>query len=740
MNRRQSIAVVPARPDEVPSLGRHEEGRACARWLWPALLAAQLSLASASLGAATPAEIVSPTNAPRGVNIALRANGGKLELASPTAEEKFNANLNDGYSTEWRARAKQLPQDIVLSFSRGGTTVLDRVVIDTLTKDIAEKPDHAPREVELAVSLDSATTGFRPVASAVLERRAGRQMITFDPAQARYLRARFKSTYGQAVQFAEIEAYEAAGHPSVRQGRSLNIAAAGNGGAVVRFTDTSSDAAWLLDGQSRGWHTDAAVRGTEVVFAFRGDSEALIERIAIDPRSQHPAATMARRGKIFLSRKSPLEGFEEAGEFQIEKDAGEASVIINRPARFVKLALTDHPAGKSISLGEVRILEGEAEGYRPILTAPAQQAATNAPVFAGEPEFEPNNSPDQAGVLSFSAPLRGQIKPLGDEDCFTFQIDQPKFPEVSLEVRGHPYVRTSLTLQRDGQEVAQFDPTNAAGASAIIKFPVTSGTYGLRVFEPPTSLLLVYDASSSMRESMTNLRVAVDAYVEQLRPSVLVNLIRFDRTNEVLLTNFTSDQASLKEAVSRHFAVGTGTAFFDAVDKGCSLLNNVHGNRAMIVMTDGADSASKSNYPSFWRLVEAHKIRLYTVGFGGEMDLLADKLGTTPRRMMEHVALATHGRSFMTESAEELKNLYEAIGDEIRQVSDYSLLAFWGEEPPKPEAYAKGGGSSVAALLRRHWPGALILLAVVALVIGLIYVLRGRRSRGKQLPAHSTKK
>lgn len=734
MIRGQTTAVVPARPGEILVLVRHEAGRHLGLWLLLALLAARPA------DAATPAEFLTSTNAPRSVNIALRANGGKLELASPPAEEKFNANLNDGYSTEWRARGKQLPQDIVLSFSRGGTAVLDRVVIDTVTKEIAEKPDHAPREVEIAVSLESPTAGFLPVASAVLERRAGRQMITFDPAQARYLRARFKSTYGQPVQLAEIEAYEAAGHRSVREGRGLNIAAAGNGGAVVRFTETSSDAAWLLDGQPRGWHTDAAVRRTEVVFAFRGDREALIERIVIDPRSQHPAATMARRGKIFLSSNTPIDGFEEAGEFQIEKDGREASVLLNRSARFVKLVITDHPAGKNISLGEVRIFEGEADGYRSIVSAPENQAATNAPAFAGEPEFEPNNSPDQAGVLSFSAPLRGQIKPLGDEDYFTFQIDQPKFPEVSLEVRGRPYVRTSLTLQRDGQEVAQFDPTNAAGANAIIKFPVTSGTYTLRVFEPPTSLLLVYDASSSMRESMTNLRVAVDAYVDQLRPSVLVNLIRFDSKHEVLLTNFTSDQAALKSAVAQHFAVGSGTAFFDAVNKGCTLLKNTHGNRAMIVMTDGADSASKSNYPAFWRLVEEHKIRLYTVGFGGEMDLLSDKLGTTPRRMMDHVAQATHGRSFMTESAEELKNLYEAIGDEIRQVSDYSLLAFWGEEPPKPGDYARRSGNSVAALFRRHWPIALISLLVGALIIGLIYLLRGKRSKEKHLQEHWSRK
>ena len=137
------------------------------------LLAAQFTLVASCPGAATPAELVTSTNAPRGINIALRANGGKLELARPPAEEKFNPDFNDGYSTEWRARGKQLPQDIVLSFTRGGTAVVDRVVINTLTKETAEKTEHCPRDIEIAVSLASPTAGFQTIASAELGRKAG---------------------------------------------------------------------------------------------------------------------------------------------------------------------------------------------------------------------------------------------------------------------------------------------------------------------------------------------------------------------------------------------------------------------------------------------------------------------------------------------------------------------------------------------------------------------------------------
>ena len=697
------------------------------------------------LRAANPVEIITRTTTPRGVNIALRANGARLEPAgtAAAAEERFNLNLNDGYSTEWRPKENKFPVDIVFSFSGGGTAVVDRVVVDMLTKESARNTPLCPKDVEIAVSLISPTAGFTNVATVEMLRAATRQMITFDASPARYLRVRFNSTFGGALQVAELEAYEAAGRPSVRADRQLNLAAAGNGGAVVRFNEPSSDAAWLIDGTARGWHTDTPARPAEVVFAFRGDREAFINRVVIDPRSNHPTNTMARAGKIFISNQTPLEGFEEAGGFEIGADGQEASVQILRNARFVKLVITNNYGGNSTSLGEVRILEGTKEGYRSILSqSEAAQVAVTAPVIEGDSEIEPNNSADQAGLLFLGSPLRGRIKPLGDEDFFKLEIDQPKSPQLSILLRGRPYIRTSLQLYRDGREIAHFDPTNASGESAIIKFPVTAGSYGIRVFEPPTSLLILYDASSSMGNSMTNLRVAVEAYVENLRASVLVNLIRFDSKHKVLLPEFTSDQALLKDVISKNFELGKGTAFFDAVDTGCALLDNVSGNRAMIIMTDGADSSSKTNYIGFWKLVEDRQIRLYTVGFGEEMDILADKLGTTPRRMLGHIALSTHGRSFMTGSADELKNLYEAIGDEIRQSSEYSLLTFWGEKPPGIADQA-----SATAARRKFLGGAgagvkfsllgLGVLVVGLLVVGLFLLARRSKKKNQRLPNKS---
>jgi uncharacterized protein with von Willebrand factor type A (vWA) domain len=97
-------------------------------------------------------------------------------------------------------------------------------------------------------------------------------------------------------------------------------------------------------------------------------------------------------------------------------------------------------------------------------------------------------------------------------------------------------------------------------------------------------------------------------------------LIRFSRDQrhevEVLLPEFTSDPPRLKTAAQGRFFAEGGTPLYDAVAKGIELLDGVRGNRAVVVMTDGAATAGRLSHPRFWRLLQDKRIRLYTIGLG----------------------------------------------------------------------------------------------------------------------------
>jgi hypothetical protein len=158
-----------------------------------------------------------------------------------------------------------------------------------------------------------------------------------------------------------------------------------------------------------------------------------------------------------------------------------------------------------------------------------------------------------------------------------------------------------------------------------------------------------------------------------------LQLIQFSSKPEALTTNFSSDSEALLALFKKRYKLTSGTAFFDSVLAGARMLEGVPGNRAIVVMTDGADTQSKGLYPEFWKTLAEKRIRLYTIGLGKELNRFMDKTGTSARRTLGHLADASNGRFFFTENAEQLLNLYEEISSELRSVSDYQFTLREGQ-------------------------------------------------------------
>jgi Mg-chelatase subunit ChlD len=243
---------------------------------------------------------------------------------------------------------------------------------------------------------------------------------------------------------------------------------------------------------------------------------------------------------------------------------------------------------------------------------------------------------------------------------------------LTLELLGKPYLRTSLSLlDAGGEALKHFDPVRQAAQRVNLSWAITPGDYLVKVTEPPISLVLIWDTSGSMGQSFKDLQQAVEAYLDQVRPSERLNLIRFSDQVEVLLPEFTDDRERLKAASQGKFFAEGGTPFYDAVAKGVELLEGAPGNRAIVVMTDGADSSSRLQHPDFWRLLEQKRLRLYTIGLGGEMRGYSPRIGTSPNRLLAHAAMAMNGRFFFAHTSEELQGFSQQIADEPRTPSTY---------------------------------------------------------------------
>jgi VWFA-related protein len=645
-----------------------------------------------------PAELVTRENAPRGYNLALAVLGGRFESTAPEQDKERHAaaNLLDGIPYVFGGRgasvigwtspeAAKFPHEFVVSFNQQREATINAVIVDTRSFNIIDKENErlAPKQVEVWVSTTSATDGFTKVAEARCQKTGAEQLIKLPPTKAKFVKLRILSNYGwRQTQFTDLKVFEATDGPSIVDDLPRNIASPALGGDIVRFTSASghAKAANLVDGSvEHGWIANDEHFPQDFVFAFHRDQSALIDKVIINPASE-VAGRQAKTVAFYVSNSSPLDGFQEAGRGALTQERRDHEFHIGREARYLKVRILDNYGASEASLGELKIIEGSAPNYRSVLlrddAPPGTTATTAAPEEANiATETEPNNSTAEANPLEFDKRLKGTIDPLGEKDFFKITVPGNEPATVSLELSASPVIRTSLALSDPaGKVVRQFDPGHKATATARFSSQLQPGDYFAELTEPLISLVVIWDTSGSMGERFKDLENAVSTFLDQVKPTERIDLIRFSDKVETLLPEFTSDREKLKAASEKKFFAEGGTPLYDAIAAGMQLLDGTAGNRAIIVMTDGRDTTSKLRYSMFWDQIEEKRIRLYTIGIGDEMVGYNPDIGSTGERSLAHFAAATHGRSFIGRESSELGGFYKQISDELRAPSSYTLL------------------------------------------------------------------
>ncbi len=169
----------------------------------------------------------------------------------------------------------------------------------------------------------------------------------------------------------------------------------------------------------------------------------------------------------------------------------------------------------------------------------------------------------------------------------------------------------------------------------------------------PITLALLIDTSGSMRDSMKDVHQAASGFVDALAEKDKALVIDFD--DKVFLTqDLTADKAALKEAVSSTEALG-GTAIYDALHAAYRKLRGIEGRKAIILLTDGEDTASQTGYDRILQEVRAEGIILYAVG-----------LGDVRKGVLRELSETTGGRPYFVGRAQELAGVYQKIAEELR--------------------------------------------------------------------------
>lgn len=138
-------------------------------------------------------------------------------------------------------------------------------------------------------------------------------------------------------------------------------------------------------------------------------------------------------------------------------------------------------------------------------------------------------------------------------------------------------------------------------------------------FEPadkPFTVALLLDTSPSTQFHLWQIKEAAIAFAKQLRPQDRVLVVSFN-DQVLLLTEVTNDLNVISSVIEEHANMGTATRVYDAVHLVIKeRLNKIKGRKAIVVFTDGVDTASyQATYQSTVREVEELDALIYPIQY-----------------------------------------------------------------------------------------------------------------------------
>jgi Ca-activated chloride channel homolog len=191
----------------------------------------------------------------------------------------------------------------------------------------------------------------------------------------------------------------------------------------------------------------------------------------------------------------------------------------------------------------------------------------------------------------------------------------------------------------------------------------------------PISMAVLIDGSASMDEKLPTAQAAATRFVKTLRPEDAAEVIQFnDRTT--VLQEFTSDHDQLDAAIHRTQAGGP-TALHNALyialkelgkQKKAGQLRRL----AIVLLTDGEDTASLVTDEQVLELARKTDINIYSIRLGG--DRAADRLRPSFSQasfVLTTLSKETGGQVFFPASLNELESVYDRIAEELR--TQYSV-------------------------------------------------------------------
>jgi len=254
---------------------------------------------------------------------------------------------------------------------------------------------------------------------------------------------------------------------------------------------------------------------------------------------------------------------------------------------------------------------------------------------------------------------------------------EPRELSVEAELPAGGSLRTSITL--NPLEITEAADISSVAVDATVVDPkgrfvnnLTARDFALLEDGDPQALDLVsqsrepalftllVDSSQSMKIRASAVRATAVRLLTAIAADDQVVVAPFSRS-VTTVTGPTTDRATVLDAIAAIRHQG-GTAILDAVGETATLLANGTRRRALVLITDGYDENSESNFDVAIEKLKASGVTLYVIGVGGIAGVSYN--GET---LLKRLCEQTGGRAWFPRDDQQLGRAYDAIAGEVHQ-------------------------------------------------------------------------
>jgi VWFA-related protein len=334
---------------------------------------------------------------------------------------------------------------------------------------------------------------------------------------------------------------------------------------------------------------------------------------------------------------------------------GEDAIVLNNPSGQIGVQILLAPES-SIRNGQREITVATTAGSKEIhqvsLHLDAEMIArwATCPCVVEVPVAKLQGAAILSAEVVDAEGMRGDaVVTLGGGGGFvgSVRVELVELPVVVLNETGLPTVGLELanfTVFEDGNEVE----VEGFGTTADL----------------PLSLAIAVDTSGSMIEDFPRVRRAVRGFTDELlEEGDQAVLIRFSWDAQVQV-NWTDNIKALVGDLDTVTPEG-GTSLHDAVVRSLEQFRGRRGRQAVVLLTDGEDTTSRTDWKVAERFAHTMRIPIFSIGLG------VGKLDFSSRKVLKGLAAETGGEAFFPKQVDELPIVYARIAELLR--SQYLL-------------------------------------------------------------------